>query len=82
MSLGGGAVQYMVYNCVLRQWPADMFRLFQEGRNLFPTTIFVLVSAIQKIARVMLNLLMQTNLCSLSDPYINMPDIGAYNYTY
>ena len=42
----------MVYNCVLRQWPADLFRVFNEGGNLMPTTVFVLVSAIQKIARV------------------------------
>jgi hypothetical protein len=42
----------MVYNCVLRQWPADMFRGFHDGGNLMPTTVFVLVSAIQKIARV------------------------------
>ena len=42
----------MVYNCVLRQWPADIFSVFQGGGNMLPTTIFVLVSAIQKIARV------------------------------
>ncbi len=46
----------MVYNCVLRQWPADMFNGFKTGDNLFPTTICVLVSAIQKIARVAVQL--------------------------
>jgi hypothetical protein len=36
---------FMKYNPCLRQGRA-------EGRNMFPTTIFVLVSAVQKIARV------------------------------
>jgi ankyrin repeat protein len=40
-----------VYNCVLRQFPADKYKLFHEGGNLYATTIFVLVSAVQKVSR-------------------------------
>jgi len=36
---------YMKYNACLREGRS-------EGRNMFPTTIFVLVSAVQKLARV------------------------------
>jgi hypothetical protein len=42
-----------VYNTVLRRFPAKVFEIFRAGGNLFPTTIFVLVSAVIKIARVM-----------------------------
>ncbi len=42
-----------VYNTILRRFPADVFEVFRAGGNLFPTTIFVLVSAVIKIARVM-----------------------------
>jgi hypothetical protein len=40
-----------VYNTVLRQWPKDKFKELEGGGNLFATTIFVLISAIQKVAR-------------------------------
>jgi WD40 repeat protein len=42
---------FEVYNCILRQYPKERFDMFKDGDNLFSTTIFVLVSAIQKIAR-------------------------------
>jgi hypothetical protein len=42
-----------VYNTVLRRFPAKEFEIFRAGGNLFPTTIFVLVSAVIKIAREM-----------------------------
>jgi ankyrin repeat protein len=35
----------------LRRFPADKFALFHDGGNLYATTIFVLVSAVQKISR-------------------------------
>ena len=42
---------FQVYNTILRQYPVDSFKVFKNGDNLFPTTIFVLVSAIQKLCR-------------------------------
>jgi hypothetical protein len=42
---------FQVYNTILRQHPKDKFMLFEEGNNLFSTTIFVLVSAVQKLSR-------------------------------
>ena len=44
--------QYDVYNCLLRQFPAARFEAFRASDNLFSTSINVLASAIQKIARV------------------------------
>jgi hypothetical protein len=41
--------QFAWYNAVLRQFPKELF----EKIGSFTTTIFVLVSAVQKIARVM-----------------------------
>jgi hypothetical protein len=38
---------FQVYNTILRRYPSDSFAVFKDGDNLFPTTIFVLVSAIQ-----------------------------------
>jgi hypothetical protein len=46
------ASQFEIYNAVLRRFPEHIFSVFRDGGNLFPTTIFVLVSAIQKLARV------------------------------
>jgi hypothetical protein len=46
-------VQFEIYNAMLRQFPVNTFEHFRQGGNLFPTTIFLLASAIQKIARVM-----------------------------
>ena len=40
-----------VYNCILRRFPAEKYKLFHEGGNLYATTIFVLVSAVQKVSR-------------------------------
>jgi hypothetical protein len=44
---------FEVYNTILRQFPEKEFRKFQQGGNLFATTIFVLESAVLKISRVM-----------------------------
>ena len=35
----------------MRRFPADKYKLFHEGGNLYATTIFVLVSAVQKVSR-------------------------------
>ena len=43
------APQFACYNAVLRRFPADLY----ERMGSFTTTIFVLVSAVQKVARVM-----------------------------
>ena len=43
--------QYDLLNCLLRQFPKDRFDGYLNGSNLFSTTIAVLTSAIQKIAR-------------------------------
>jgi hypothetical protein len=42
---------FVLYNAVLRRFPADMYEVFKTAGNLFPTTIFVLVSAINKLSR-------------------------------
>jgi ankyrin repeat protein len=43
---------FQVYNTILRRYPKDKFEIFEKGNNLFSTTIFVLVSAVQKMCRV------------------------------
>ena len=40
-----------MYNCILRRFPADKYALFEQGGNRYATTIFVLVSAVQKVSR-------------------------------
>jgi ankyrin repeat protein len=44
---------FVLYNAVLRQFPADIYSVFKDGDNLFSTTIFVLVSAVNKLSRCM-----------------------------
>ena len=44
---------FVLYNAVLRQFPADIYNVFKDGNNLFSTTIFVLVSAVNKLSRCM-----------------------------
>ena len=44
---------FQVYNAVLRQFLEDEFKAFNKKKNMFSTTIFVLQSAVIKIARVM-----------------------------
>jgi hypothetical protein len=41
-----------VYNTILRKFPENEYKIFDSKGNLFPATIFVLVSAVQKLARV------------------------------
>ena len=42
---------FVVYNGILRQFPPSIFDTFNAHDNLFSTTIFVLASALQKLAR-------------------------------
>jgi ankyrin repeat protein len=44
---------FVIYNAVLRQFPEDIYTVFRDGNNTFPTTIFVLVSAVNKLSRFM-----------------------------
>jgi len=42
---------FIIYNGALRQFPPSVFDALKEHDNLFPTTIFVLASALQKLSR-------------------------------
>jgi 5-hydroxyisourate hydrolase-like protein (transthyretin family) len=44
---------FVVYNGILRQYPKELHAVFAESDNRFSTTIFVLVSAVQKLSRCM-----------------------------
>ena len=44
---------FVIYNAILRRYPADIYKVYETADNKFPTTIFVLVSAIQKLSRCM-----------------------------
>jgi hypothetical protein len=41
---------FVVYNSILRRFPKEAYSAFSSTGNLFSTTIFVLVSAVQKIS--------------------------------
>ena len=49
---GTALPQYDLFNCLLRRFPKERFDKYLGGGNLFSTTIAVLASAIQKIARI------------------------------
>jgi hypothetical protein len=44
---------FVIYNAILRRYPADIYKFYKYADNRFTTTIFVLVSAIQKLSRCM-----------------------------
>ena len=44
---------FVVYNGILRRFPKELYEVFAEKDNRFSTTIFVLVSAVQKLSRCM-----------------------------
>ena len=44
---------FVIYNAILRRYPADIYKIYEAADNTFPTTIFILVSAIQKLSRCM-----------------------------
>jgi hypothetical protein len=46
-------MQFDRYNTALRRWPVADYEQMEKAKNLYPTTISVLVSAVQKIARAM-----------------------------
>jgi hypothetical protein len=43
---------FVVYNGILRRFPLELYGYFSRNDNVFSTTIFVLVSAVQKLSRV------------------------------
>jgi hypothetical protein len=43
--------QFQIYNTILRRYPAATYQFFSSRGNTFSTTIFVLVSAVQKLSR-------------------------------
>jgi ankyrin repeat protein len=44
---------FVIYNAILRQYPENIYQDYGAADNFFPTTIFVLVSAVQKLSRCM-----------------------------
>jgi NLR family CARD domain-containing protein 3 len=44
---------FVVYNGILRRFPKELYDVFAKSDNMFSTTIFVLVSAVQKLSRCM-----------------------------
>jgi hypothetical protein len=44
---------FVVYNGILRRFPQELYDVFAKNDNRFSTTIFVLVSAVQKLSRCM-----------------------------
>ena len=44
---------FVIYNAILRRYPADIYQVYETADNTFPTTIVILVSAIQKLSRCM-----------------------------
>ena len=41
---------YERYNCILRRWPKDVYKAMYKQGSTFTTTIYALVSAVQKLA--------------------------------
>jgi hypothetical protein len=37
---------FVIYNAILRRYPADIYKVYETADNRFPTTIFVLVRAV------------------------------------
>jgi hypothetical protein len=44
---------FVVYNGILRRFPKELYDVFAKSDNRFSTSIFVLVSAVQKLSRCM-----------------------------
>jgi len=44
---------FAIYNAILRRFPKDIYDVYDKADNKFSTTIFVLVSAVQKLSRCM-----------------------------
>ena len=77
---------FQVYNVILRRYPAEAYQLFKEGGNTFTTTIFVLVSAVTKVAkctRIPEGTLLYRGLgglLDLPDHFFNADDNGASGF--
>lgn len=78
---------FVIYNAVLRQYPENVYDVFRKSGNTFSTTIFVLVSAIQKLSRCMRippGTLLYRGLggtMELPDSFSNADDNGCVGYT-
>jgi hypothetical protein len=44
-------LQFVIFNCMLRQHPSYLYAEFAAGGNRFSTTIHVLVSAVRKLSQ-------------------------------
>jgi WD40 repeat protein len=77
---------FQIYNTILRRYPAEKFELFEKGDNQFSTTIFVLVSAVQKLSRftrIPLGTLLYRGLggkVDLPDIFFQIDDKGCSGY--
>jgi WD40 repeat protein len=77
---------FQIYNTILRRYPEDKFAIFRDGDNLFSTTIFVLVSAVQKLSRftrIPLGTLLYRGLggkVDLPDIFYQVDDKGCSGY--
>jgi hypothetical protein len=77
---------FYVYNVILRQHPEPMYHSFREGGNTFPTTIFVLVSAVTKVTkrtRIPRGTLLYRGLggrMDLPDKFFNVDATGTSGY--
>jgi WD40 repeat protein len=77
---------FQIYNTILRRYPVDKFELFEKGDNQFSTTIFVLVSAVQKLSRftrIPLGTLLYRGLggkVDLPDIFFQIDDKGCSGY--
>lgn len=64
---------FTIYNCILRKYPHNLYSELKGKGSLFSTTIFVLVSAIQKVAKVM-QLSQNVSLFRGTDGNMALPD--------
>ncbi len=78
---------YVVYNGILRRYPKELYDVFAKSDNRFSTTIFVLVSAVQKLTRCV-NIPDGTLLyrglggsVELPDSFANADENGCKGYT-
>jgi hypothetical protein len=78
---------FVVYNGILRQYPKELYSVFLERDNRFSTTIFILVSAVQKLSRCMnipAGMLLYRGLggtLELPDSFTNADENGCKGYT-
>jgi hypothetical protein len=78
---------YERYNCILRQWPRDVYKAMVEQGSMFTTTIYALVSAVQKLASAIKmpdGLKLYRGLggvCDLPDSFFKAHTNGARGFT-